>query len=66
MELSGGGRRRQRGDTVTHPASAPQTRIRTAVFITRVQPSLNKSAHPSLEPERERQERPDGGGAFEL
>lgn len=32
-----------------HGDPASQTRIRTAVFITRVRPSLNKSAHSSPE-----------------
>lgn len=68
MELSGEGRRRQRGDMVTQPASALQ--IRTAVFITRVHSRLNKSVHSShwnwsginSRPDKES----DGGGTFEL
>lgn len=51
MELSGGGRKQQRGDTVTQaarqPASALQTR--TAAFITHVHSSLDKSV--DLEPD---------------
>lgn len=49
-----GGRKQQRGDTVTQPAS--QHCRPDAFFITHVQSSLDKSVHSSLELELDQQE----------
>lgn len=54
MELSGGGKRQQRGDRVTQPASQPAStpQTRTAAFIIHIPSSLDKSVDLELDPQQ--------------